>query len=673
MNARFVAVVGLTLVCAVGLVGTTEAVAACPNEALRSEARSTQLPECRAYELVSPVDTADSGVLYFDGTAPDGEAAEFVSAGGFAGIGSEYALNHYIARRSTQGWVTSWVGVPAALRGLVSGMTSSFDLTKQVVRVQFLVGPQAGTTGLFFSQNLAEAPAFSFEELPEYGNIPKFEERGIEQPADESPGFSHIVIPGFDFKNGEHELYELAGVGGPAPVLRTVSIESPPNKEAFNAELGNGEGRLESVFHAISNDGAEIFFTNKATSGISYVRVNGAKTLALDGLFEGASGSGAKVFLKSAGGELFMDLIDSESGQETVTERVAIAPAGDSNTYLRSSDDGSHLYFLSTGVLAANENENDEKAEEGKENLYVYDTVTKEAAFIAQAVPGGNSGEIEAQCSGCPSRELGETEESGCEGGRFFVFATTAHITPGDTSKSAQVFEYDAGSGKLVRVSTGEEGYAENGNGNVRGVSIAVPEYGATGNVAQAGLFETNTRAVSDDGSTVVFSTAGALSPRAVNDLQSQSGAVDVYEWHEGTVGLISTGHSLTSDIQATVTPSGRDIFFTLTEGILPQDSDGLASLYDARIDGGFSALSIPAGGCNGDSCQGPPSVPSLLGESGSATFSGLGNLQQPVPTSVGTPKGKPRHCGKGYMKRKGRCVRRPKTKKTGKGGRAKR
>ncbi len=669
MNVRFAVWVGLALVCAVGSRGAAEAVAACPNEALRAEARSTQLPECRAYELVSPVDTADSGVLYFDGVAPDGEAAEFISAGGFAGIGSEYAFNHYIARWSSQGWVTSWVGVPAALRGLVSGMTSSFDLTKQVVRVQFLAGAQAGTTGLFFSKNLAEAPAFSFEELSEYGNIPhpKRVADGINQPTDESPDFSHIIIPDTEVISG-NQLYELAGVGGSAPVVRTVSIEPPPNEGLMDAGLGNGEGRLDSVFHAISNDGEEIFFT----SGMSYVRVNGTETLALGGLFEGASGSGAKVFLESAGGELFMDVIDSESGQKAVTERVAIAPAGDSNTYLRSSDDGSHLYFLSTGVLAANENENGEKAEGGEENLYVYDTVTEKAAFIARAVPGGNSGEIEAQCSGCPSRELGETEESGCEGGRFFVFATTAHITPGDAAKSAQVFEYDASSGKLVRVSTGEEGYVENGNGNVRGASIAVPEYGATGNVAQAGLFEMNTRAVSDDGSTVVFSTSGALSPRAVNDLQSQSSPpVDVYEWHEGTVSLISTGHSLTSDEQATVTPSGRDIFFVSTEGILPQDSDGLASLYDARIGGGFLAPSIPAGGCKGDSCQGPPSVPSLLGEGGSATFSGLGNLPPPAPTSVGTVKAKPRHCGKGYVKRKGRCVRRAKTKKAGHGERA--
>jgi hypothetical protein len=657
------------------LAGAAQA-AECPNEALRAEAHSTQLAQCRAYEQVSPVETEDSGVLNFYGAAPDGKAAEFVSAGGFAGIGSDYAENHYISRRSAQGWRTSWVGVPAALRGLVSGVTSSFDLSKQVARVKFLTGAQAGGTGLFFSDDLADAPAFSFAEVPEYDNIP-----GGEQPSGESPNFSHIVITGAN-NGGSYPLYELAGVGGPMPVLRTVTIEPPPNEgNVFDGELGNGEGEEYSLFHAISNDGAEIFFTNKA-SGMSYVRVNGSETIELGGLFQGASEDGVKVFLKGAGGELYMDLIDSEPGHEAVSETVSFAPAGQSNTYLRSGDDGSHVYFDSTGVLTGEEkNENGGKAEEGKENLYVYDTLTGKTAFIAQALPGGDiaEGQIEAQVNGCPSAELGEPIEPGCEGGRFFVFTTTAHVTPGDTGDSAQVFEYDAGSGSdpptLVRISTGEAGYAENGNGNARSARIAIPKFGESGNLAQAGPFEMNTRAVSDDGSTVIFSSSGALSPRAVNDLQPQPGPSDIYEWHEGVVSLISTGHSLTSDIHPAITPSGRDIFFTSTEGIVPQDTDGLASLYDARIDGGFAAAVVPAGGCNGDACQGPPSVPNLLGAGASATFSGLSNPAPaaPTPTVKPRPKARAKQCRKGYVKKKGRCVKKAKAKRAGNDRRVKR
>lgn len=658
------ALAALALVCATALAGSAPALAAgCPNEALRSEANSTLLAQCRAYEMVSPVDTADSGVLSFQGAAPDGEAAEFVSAGGFAGAGSNYAFNYYIARRVEKvGWETSWVGLPAALGATESGNTASFDLTKQLIRVFFLTGEKAGAAGLLLSENLAAAPAFSFAEVPEYRNIPEYENRPIGEQLDESPDFSHVVIPGFNNVVGGHWLYELAGVGGPAPVLRTVTVE-PPNGNPVGGVLGNGEGFGSSLFHAVSNDGAEIFFTS---GGVSYVRVNGSKTLRLGGLFEGASQDGSKVFLSGEGGTLYMDVIDSEPGHMTVTKKVALtlgAPA----TYLRSSDDGSHVYFVSIGVLAKNENENKEKAEAGKENLYVYDTVTKETAFIAQARPGGNvsGGEGEAQVNGCPSAELGEAEEPGCEGGRFFVFTSTAKLTPDDTGSAQQVFEYDAKAGRLVRVSTGEGGYAGNGNNNALGASIAVPR-GGTGSEVQAELFETKTRAVSDDGSTVVFSTSGPLSPRAVNDQQSGQAPLDVYEYHDGRVSLLSTGHSATSDEQATITPSGRDILFTSTENILPQDSDGLASLYDARIEGGFRAAPDPVGGCNGDACQGPPSVPNLLGAGASATFSGLGNPALVASTPAVKPKAKPKpkKCKKGYVKKKNKCVKKPKPKK---------
>jgi hypothetical protein len=679
MNVRFVVLVGLTLVCATALAGAAQAAEpSCAlleeperklEEHLRAESRSTQLPQCRAYEMVSPVDTADSGLgtggRYanpFLGAAPDGEAAEFVSAGGFAGAGSNSGLNRYIARREKVGWVTSWVGIPAALGAVTLMVTSSFDLTRQLVHVQYLTGEKAGTGGMLLSGNIAAAPAFSFAEVPFYAEIGQ-----AEQQRGESPDFSHLVFEGYEGLAHGRYLYEVLGAGGPAPVARVVTRE-PPDGEAIDGKLGDGVGGAftngKSLFHAISNDGEVIFFT---VTGVSYARVNGSKTLKLGGgLFLGASQDGSRVFLQGAGGRLYMDVIDIKPGQEAVSETVPVAPDGQTNTYLRSGDDGSHVYFNSTGVLAPNKNGNTpaEKAELDRSNLYVYDTLTKQTAFIAQGEPGGDisTGEAEAQVNGCPSRELGETEEPGCEGGRFFVFTSTAKLTPDDSSPAQQVFEYDAKSGWLARVSTGEEGYDENGNAGAFGANIAVPNFAGSGTSTQAELFETATRAVSDDGSTVVFSTSTPLSPRAVNDQQSGRGPLDVYESHEGRVSLISTGHSPTSDEQPTITPSGRDVFFTSTESILPQKSDGLTGLWDARIEGGFNRKLVPPEGCNGDACQGPPSVPNLLAAPASATFSGLGNPAPPAPTPAVKPK--PKQCKKAYVRKKARCVKKPKAKK---------
>ncbi len=323
------------------------------------------------------------------------------------------------------------------------------------------------------------------------------------------------------------------------------------------------------------------------------------------------------------------------------------------------------MYFLSTGALSG-ANAEGHSPTEGQYNLYVYDTATERAAFIGQAVPGfSNTGDVEAQVNGCPSDELKEPEEPGCEAGRFFVFSTNEQLTPEVTGGGKNIYEYDALSGRLTRVSVGENGYDANANSSAFSATIAAPEYGGANEEAQA-QFETNTRALSDNGSTVVFTTSAALSPRAVNDSHPQPGPPDIYESHDGQVSLISTGHSLTPDETPVITPSGRDIFFTSTEGILPQDTDGLKSLYDARIGGGFPAPPVPAGGCNGDSCQGPPSVPSLLGAPASATFTGLGNPAPPAPTPAAKPKpkAKPAKCRKGYVKKKGRCVKKPKAKK---------
>ena len=58
---------------------------ACPNEALRSELGSSLLPECRAYEMVSPP-YKDGQPLFMDQYSAGGEKAVLYSLGGIADI-----------------------------------------------------------------------------------------------------------------------------------------------------------------------------------------------------------------------------------------------------------------------------------------------------------------------------------------------------------------------------------------------------------------------------------------------------------------------------------------------------------------------------------------------------------------------------------------------------------
>jgi hypothetical protein len=138
------------------------------------------------------------------------------------------------------------------------------------------------------------------------------------------------------------------------------------------------------------------------------------------------------------------------------------------------------------------------------------------------------------------------------------------------------------------------------------------------------------------DGEDVIFTTAAALQRNDVNE------ATDVYLWHcaapcenpatEGTVRLISDGEApggvdLTSARYANVpakrwpamSSSGRDIFFFTETALVPQDSDDLGDLYDARIGGGLQEAHAAA--CSGEGCQSPPSLLPTFGPSASEAF----------------------------------------------------
>ncbi|HEX4806894.1 MAG TPA: hypothetical protein VFU94_13430 [Conexibacter sp.] len=133
-------------------------------------------------------------------------------------------------------------------------------------------------------------------------------------------------------------------------------------------------------------------------------------------------------------------------------------------------------------------------------------------------------------------------------------------------------------------------------------------------------------RVLSDDGSTIFFLTWDALVPEDVNQ------GPDIYEWHDGQVGLITNGATIypssrTYPALAGTTSSGGDVFFEDAASLAPEVRDGAQKLYDARVNGGFPPPPTPPAPCQGESCQGQPSsAPSLAGI-GSLTFTGSGNL----------------------------------------------
>jgi hypothetical protein len=306
----------------------------------------------------------------------------------------------------------------------------------------------------------------------------------------------------------------------------------------------------------------------------------------------------------------------------------------------------------------------------GADNLYVYERDEAFPAgrlqFVATLSPEDKD-DWAAEDNGRPVQASGS--------GRFLVFQSVQDLTAGDTSSLPQVFEYDAQSEELIRVSVGQAGYVPGmANANANASQIDTQAFGLQGG-SPAG--RDTGLALSGDGATVVFGSAAALAAGA--ETAAAAGAQSVYEYHssvgeggrigEGNVYLVSDGEDV-GEIHAGakgafvdgIDASGDDVFFESSDALVPGDRDTQYDLYDARADGGFPLPPVEES-CKGEGCYGPVSVaPSMLTGAFGAPVLAAAPLTAGAPTA---PAGRPAaarpaaKCRKAKAKgRRRRCVR---------------
>ncbi|HEY1687518.1 MAG TPA: hypothetical protein VGF95_01505 [Solirubrobacteraceae bacterium] len=190
-------------------------------------------------------------------------------------------------------------------------------------------------------------------------------------------------------------------------------------------------------------------------------------------------------------------------------------------------------------------------------------------------------------------------------------------ITNDGLFPNIEVFRYDAQSGELSCLSCPPAGVTPESDAIVSKLEQLFNGIGLTGGAEVI----TPGSAVSAEANRVFFETRDPLVQQDTN------GVGDVYEWEEGKVYLISSGHSPESSYFAGASETGNDAFFMTSEGISQGDDDGSFDVYDARVPRPGDVLPPEAVPCTGSVCQGPPSVPQLLGAPSSETFNGLGNV----------------------------------------------
>jgi hypothetical protein len=686
----------LTLVIT-GMVLTSSARADdCPNEQLREQqVYGLRLPDCRAYEQVSPVrknltDAAgEPGIVQ---AVPSGEGVSFFAVAPFPGTaGSGGQVPTYLSVRSPgDEWLTQGL-LPEAAPGStdqVIGLTEDLAKTILVAEEPPLVpkepphGPE--TRYAYVEDNATDsyqllAPNIGPEKLSFADATPGGTQILFETKAD-LPTANVAPAPGatnlYEW-NGAKPLgkqVSLAGVlpNGKAPNGGSVVGPGGPAVPEYSSSTPGGSTDEFYTQDTISENGSRVFFSDVET-GVVYMREPAAERTAqisagiAPAYWRAATPSGSFVFY-TEGEDLYR--YNVEDGQR---EPLTSGAAGVLGT-LGISNDGSYVYFIGTGKLTSSKNGDGEEAEAGVDNLYEWHeqatSHTVATTFIAKLL-GANSKSTQDE-SDWRGYDKGVSESGGPSGGekssrvtpngKTILFSSVAQLTSYNNDDEIELYLYDAerplSSGNPVCTSCNPSGILATDGARLTSRNLDLTTYPATRNAFL-------TRNLSSNGNRVFFQTEEALVPEDTND------QLDVYEWERareetdpeeaaatdsceraspsfseqdgGCLYLISTGQNAQPSYFGDASESGDDVFFFTRQSLVAQDQDLNVDVYDARVDGGIAAQNTPPppAPCTSEtSCRGAPDPPAVFGVPSSATIAGEGNLApQPV---VAKPKPKP-------------------------------
>jgi hypothetical protein len=680
--------------------GDATQTSACANEG--SPGFRAILPDCRAYELVTPPYTGGAALLWSEREQPpvssNGQHLLGQGLAGFGGVGNDENNGSqfgaiYEFSRTAAGWTDEPLNPPASTFARQRFVAASADLQRTLWRVDTQSGPE---------EEVAEPEAFSFVER----EAPQIPDGG-------APGFSNVNAPPESQFVGASEdlstiLFESAdqlyethlGESGAPHLLGVLEHGELASKCATTLGTSGRVGPAltgASAYNAISSDGSTVFFTATACSGHPaandlYVQHGYSRPVNLsepsaevcaacntgepqEAIFEGASSDGSKAFFLSA-----QALLPGAEGQ-SLYEYDAELPAGqrlilvapEAPGVVRISDDGSHAYFVSTDALATTPEVRGGCVTQpcrpvgGRDNLYSLATLSGRVAFVATLAP--------ADARDWMQEDRGRPAETTADG-QFLVFPSAAQLTPDDTSGEAapQIFEYDSQTEALTRASIGHEGYSEDGNTSLE---ADAPK------LAETPQFEAALRPT-DRWSHLSLSASGDVFFTSVDPLVSGAvaGRENVYEYDypENDVYLISAGNEASPLAPGTMPrylgtdESGEDVFVLTADSLVPQDIDTQASWYDARISGGFPGP-METVGCQFGICEGSrPNAPEPPSVGGSETASPEESQAPPPASTNGVAKPKPKALSRAEKLAQAlrTCKKKPKKRRRGCDARAK-
>jgi hypothetical protein len=639
----------------------------CPNDAFRIGA-GARLPDCRAYEMVSPVDKLGGDILVqvsqlgfparLDQAALSGEQITYSSYRAFGNSEGAGYVSQYLASRTGSGWSTDAISPPREGPPVFGGL--SLDAPYKA----FLEDLSSGWLRQDTEPLLAPGAVAGFSNLyrrdfPSGG----YSAITTAEPTNQEPSSYAPEVQGFSSDGKRTVFAAKAKLTSNASAnniwqvyesfegtVRLVSVRPNGSASSVDAFTGSsiqgagsgGEGRGANVTHAVSEDGSRIYWSEGTDgTGKVYVRVNRNKTVSVSAgpaTFWAATPTGSQA-IYTEGGQL--ELFDLETAQSTPLASTVHGVLG-------AGDDLTRVYFVATGALAAG-------AKAGQPNLYLYES-GQPLQFIATLVTADVAGALDVDAV-APWRRVARVSQDG----KTAVFMSRASLTGADIKDissgeaDAEVYRYSTADHSLSCVSCTPTGVRSTGRQFV--LNKAETGYWYASSIPGWEFQLHAARVIAAGGDWVFFNSFNRLVPADTNRAQ------DVYQWEavgsgtcteasfdysspaSGCISLISSGQDPGDSEFIDAGLDGRDAFFVTGAGLVAQDP-GQIDLYDARAGGGF-ASPVAAKECSGEECQqpaSPPQVPTSASEGANA----------------GNPKPRP-HCKKGFVRKHHKCVKKHK------------
>ncbi|HEX3519641.1 MAG TPA: hypothetical protein VHT29_11480 [Solirubrobacteraceae bacterium] len=619
------------------------------------------LPDGRVYELVSPLEKGGSEAGIISGgeggyglSSADGERVLYASSGAI-GQASSGVDNFSVSERTPTGWRTSSaVPQPVPSAGerdpIELSDPTSLLASADLGSVTFTADDPFTPSGLNFAN-----PKFAFGSfyLSNGGGpatwigaptaehpVPALEE--VKEQSDlalvgASPDLSTIYFEYYGTLVQEDEPRVPAVAGGSLKAWGLYEWHEGHLKSAGLLPAGEaGPGEVEDPYGAVAAGIGNSPVNVTAPDYDNEVSQSGNTLLFVSPAPEASPGQPSQLYARLDGKGTVLVSRSELTGKAATHGVVASVGLSQSATpfYAYGSPDGSRVFFASEDQLTTDAPA-DTSIKEYEFNLQS-GSLTYLLGVTQPVIASSQDGSVLAfddasthgnelaiwdgghitDITALPGEGVYVTPVRFAGGNSSLIFSTNASV-PGfnDGEGYAEVYRYELASTKLTCISCPPKGVPLTGSAELSNDALHHP-------IKLLG----DSRSVTEDGSEIFFDTPARLVP------QDQNGVRDVYEWHNGTLSLISSGAGTTESLFLDNSPSGNNVFIATQTNLTGSDTDGGYDVYDARVGGGFPTASSAAAcarDCAGSEAGASP--PSAL-----ASTIPLGPGEQLAPPPLG-------------------------------------